>query len=355
MTSKEVIDLTASSPHQQPKLNKVSITPRDTSAPHRAKQPLSKKKRRIKASSNVNGASEQSDAPQASVEPPHPLAEAKEATQPRGLPKKPPTKRKRGHVDHGPEPAAVLTDRDRRALKRHKSDQSGGFRKASTSLAPASPALDVSVMSETAELQKKKRNHGSKVRRAKDAKKKDPTSDKEEGELTETEVNNFPTTNGSSNTNKQHRKRSESPPRRISKVNGEKRKKKSKSASGQKATSDTESVQSSMSHIFFVDLDPTKDVVYEKPEVKSKYRVEQGNLLLPDHVLLETAEERQISLSTLEVPPTDDTDSETEDDFQLIENSNGVCLTSLNVNSSFKVFPVSAILRPAKTTSSGTM
>ena len=199
-------------------------------------------------------------------------------------------------------------------------------------------------MSETAELPKKKRNHGSKVRRAKDAKKKDPTSDKEDGELTETEVNNPPTTNRSSSTNKQHRKRSESPPRRISKVNGEKRKKKSKSASGQKATSDTESVQSSMSHMFFVDLDPTKDVVYEKPEVKSKYRVEQGNLLLPHHVLLETAEERQISLSTVELPPTDDTNSETEDDFQLIENSNGVCFTFVNVDSLFKVFPVSAIL-----------
>src|SRR5258706_904948 len=350
MTSNEVIDLTTSSPHQHPKLKAVSTTPGDTSAPHKAKQPPSKKKRRIKASSIVNGASEQSDAPRASVEPPHPLAEAKEATQSRGLPKKPPTKRKRGHADHGPEPVAGLTkaaseDRDRPgSLKRHKTDQSDGFRKEPTFLAPVSPALGVSVMSETAKLQKKKRNHGSKPRRVKDAKKEDPTSDKEDGELTETEVNNPPTTNGSSSTNKQHRERSESPSRLISKVSGEKHKKKSKSASGQKATSDTESVQRSLSHMFFVDVDPAKDVVYEKPEVKSKYRVERGNLLLPPHISLETAEERQISLSTVEVPPTDDTDSETEDDFQLIENSNGVCFTFLNVESSFKVFLVSAIL-----------
>ena len=350
MTSNEVIDLTSSSPLQPPKVNAVSITPRDTSPLDKAKQQSSKKKRRNKASSIVNGASEQSEAPRASVEPPHAPAEAKEATQSRVLPKKPPTKRKRGHADHGPELAASLTkaaseDRDRPGpLKRHKSDQSDGVRKAPTFLAPVSPALDVSVMSETAKPPKKKRSHSSKARRPKVAKKKDTASDKEDGELTEGEVNDPPKTNGGSTTNKPHRKRSESPSRHHSKLGEKKRKKKSKSASGQKATSDTDSVQSSMSHMFFVDLDPTKDVVYEKPEVKSKYRVEQGNLLLPHHVVLETAEERQISLSTVEVPKTDDTDSETEDDFQLIENSNGVCFTLLNVYSLFKVFPVSTIL-----------
>ena len=355
MTSNEVIDLTSSSPLQQPKLNAVSITPRDASPLDKAKQQPSKKKRRNNASSIVTRASEQNEAPRASVEPPHPLVEAeeaKEATQSRVLPKKPPTKRKRGHADHGPELAASLTkaaseDRDRPGpLKRHKSDQSDGARKAPTFLAPVPPTLDVSVMSETAKPQKKKRTHGSKARRLKepkDAKKKDTTSDKEDGELTEGEVNNPPKTNGSS-TNKQHRKRSESPSRHISRHGGKKSKKKSKSASGQKATSDTESVQSSMGHLFFVDLEPAKDVVYEEPEVKSKYKVEQGNLLLPHHVVLETAEERQISRSTVEVPQTDDTDSGTEDDFQLIENSNGVCFTLLNVNLLFKVFLVSAVL-----------
>ena len=281
------------------------------------------------------------------MEPPHALAEAKEAMQSHVLPKKGPTKRKRGHADHGPELAASLTkaaseDRDRPGpLKRHRSDQSDGLRNAPIFLAPVPPVLDVSVMNETAEPQKKKRNI---ARRGRYAKKKDTTSDKEDGELTEADVNKPPKTNGSSSTNKQHRKRSESPSRHISKPSGKKHKKKSKSVSGQKATSDTESVRSSQSHMFFVDLDPAKDVVYEKPEVKSKYRVEQGNLLLPHHVVLETAEERQISLSTVEVPQKDDTDSDTEDDFQLIENSNGVCFTLLNVDSLFKVFLVSTIL-----------
>lgn len=345
MTSSVVIDLTASSPLQQPEPTAVSITPGNTSAPDKAKQPSSKTKRRNNAPSIFNGTSEQSDAPRASVEPPHPLPEAKEATRPSVPSRVPPSKRKRGHADHGPGTAASLTEgasEDRPGpLKRHKSDQGDGSRKAPIPLALVTPALDVSATSETAKPEKRKRDRDSRVRRPKDAKKKDIASSKEDGELTEVEGNNLPTTNGRSSTNK---KRSESPSRQVSKVSGKKHKKKSKSTSGQKATSDVESPKSSISHMFFVDLDPTKDVVYEIPEVKSKYRVVQGNLLLPHHVLLETAEEHQISPSAIEVPPRDDTDSDTEDDFQLIENTNGVCFTFLNVHSLFRLFPVSAIL-----------
>lgn len=346
MTPNVVIDLTASSPPQQPEPN-AEVPPGNASIPDKAKQPLPKKKRRNRGPSIVNGTSEQSDPPRASVEPP-PLTKAKQAAQPGVLQRAPPSKRKRGHADYGSEPAAGLTgatseDRGRPGpTKRHKSDQGDGFRKSPTSLAPVTSALDVSATSETAKPEEKKRNRGSKARRPRDAKKKDSASNKEDGELTETEVNDPPTTNGSSSTNKKHRKRSKSPSRLVSKSSGEKRKKKSKLASGRKATSDTESVRSSISHLFFVDLDPTRGLVYEIPEVKSKYRVEQGNLLLPHNVLLETAEEQQIS--PIEVPPRDDTDSDTEDDFQLIEDTNGVCFSLLNVDTLFKVSPVSAIL-----------
>ena len=335
MPSNEVIDLTASSPPQQPELNAASITPDDTSAPDKVKRPSSKRKPRNDASGIDNGTSEQSDAPRASVEP-HPLAESKEATQPTVPQRAPPSKRKRGHADHVPEPAACPTDAasedwDRPGpLKRHRSDQGDGFRRTPPLLARVAPALDVSATSETVKAQKKKRNRSGKARRPKAAKKKDSTSGKEEGELTEAEGNNPHTTNESSNTNKENRRRSESPPRPVSKASGKKRKMKSKSASGQKATSDAESVQSSTSHMFFVDTDPTNDVFYENPEVEPKYRAEKGNLLLPHHVLLETAEEQQFSLSAVEVPPTDDTNSDREDDFQLIEDINGVCFTFLN-------------------------
>lgn len=350
MTSNVVIDLTASSLPQQPEPNAV-VTPSNTSIPDKAKQPSLKKKRRNRGPSIVNGTSEQSDPPRASVEP-QPLAKAEQATQPGLPPRAPPSKRKRGHADYGPEPAAGLTeaaneDRDRPGpLKRHKSDQGDGLRKSPTSLAPVTSALDVSATSETAKPEEKKRNRRRQARKPKDARKKekDSAGNKEDGELTEAEVNDPPTTNRSSSTNKKHRKRSKSPSRLVSKASGEKRKKNSKFASGRKATSDTESVQSSISHLFFVDLEPTKDFIYEIPEVKSKYRVEQGNLLLPHHVLLETAEEPQISPSAIEAPPRDDKDSDTEDDFQLIEDTNGVCFAVLNVDTLFKVSPVSAIL-----------
>jgi hypothetical protein len=333
MTSSVVIDLTTSLPPQQPEPNTVSIVPGDASAPDKVKQPLPKTKRRNKAPSIVSGTSERSDQPRASVEPPHPLAETKEATQPGVPPRAPPLKRKRGHADHGPAglTGAVSEDRDR--LKRHKRDQSDRLKKAPTPVAPVTSALDVSAASEARKPEKKKQSHGGRARRTKDAKEKESANNKEDGELTEAEVNNPPTTNGSSSANKKHRERSESPSRLVSKASGKKRKKKSKSASDQKATSDIESIQSSTSHMFFVDLEPTKDVVYETPEVKSKYRVEQGNLLLPHHVLLETAEKQQTSLGAIEVPPRDDTDSDTGDDFQLIENTNGVCFTFLNVDS----------------------
>jgi hypothetical protein len=95
--------------------------------------------------------------------------------------------------------------------------------------------------------------------------------------------------------------------------------------------------------MFFVDMNPTTDVVYEIPEVKSKYRVEDGDLLIPHNVLLETAEEQQISLSGVDVPPTDDPGSDTEDDFQLIEDINGVCFTFQNVDLLFRVFPVATL------------
>ena len=362
MTSNEVIDLTASSPPTQPKPSTrkaASVTPGDTSSSDKAKQSLSRKKRKIKAWNVVDGTSEHSDTPRASVEPPQPHTESKEATQPPVLQGEPPSKRKRGHADRS-EPAASPTqaaseDRDRPGpLKRHNSDQDDGFSQAPTSPAPVTPTVNASATSETAKPQKNKRNRGSKVRRLKESKKVN-AEDQEEGELTEIEVNNPPTINASSSTNDRKRKRSESPSRLAPKVNGKRQKSKSKSASGKKTTSDIESVKSPTSHMFFVDLDPTKDVVYESPEVQSKYRMEEGNLLLPQNVLLETAEEQQFSLSAAEVPPTDDTDSDTEEGFQLIEDINGVCFTFLNVDLLLRIFPVSTILWPAKATSSGTV
>jgi len=350
MASNEVIDLTTSSPPPQPELKPVSTTSGNASISGKVEQPSYKKKRGNQASSTVNGTSEQSDAPQASVEPPRPLTGPKEATQPAVLQRTPPPKRKRDHADHGPEADASPTeaasaDRDRPGpLKRHKSDQSDRLRKASTLTAPVTPVVDASVTSETAKAQKKKRSHGRKARRPKDAKTQDNARDKEEGELTETEVNKPPSTNGSSRAKKESRKRSKSPSRLVPEASGKKRKEKSKPASGHKATSDTESVNTPTSHMFFVDLDPAKDVVYEVPEVKPKYQMEQGNLLLPHHVLLETTEEQQFSLSAVEVPPTDDTDSGTEDDFQLIEDTNGVCFTFRTVDLLFRIFLVSTIL-----------
>ena len=333
----DLIDLTASSPPAQPKLNAISG---NNSTLDRATQPSHKRKRRNKASGVVDEASEQSDARRASVEP-HPLPELKEATRPAALQRASSSKRKRSRADYELEPAAgpieaASEDQDRPGpLKRHKSDQNDGFGKASTFAAPVTPVVDVSATNETAKSQKKKANRGSKAQGPKDGKNQDSVSNKEEGEL-EAELDNPLAVNGSSSTNKENRKRSESPSRVIRKSSGRTRKKKSKSVSGQKATSDTESVKRSPNHMFFVDLDPTKDVVHEDPEVKSEYRIEQGNLLLPHHVLLETADEQQLSLNAVEAPPTDDTDSGTEDDFQLIEDINGVCFTFLNVNLLFR-------------------
>ena len=273
---------------------------------------------------------------------PHPVPGSKETTRPALLQRASSSKRKRDHADHGLEPAAspieaASEDRDRPGpLKRHKSDQNDEFRKASTFTAPVMPIVDASATSETAKPPKKNGNRGSRALRPKHTKSKDSPGNQEEGELTEVELNNRPAANGSSNTNKENRKRSESPSRVTRRTSGRKHRKKTKSVSGHQAPSDTEPVNSSTSPMFFVDLDPIKDIVHEDPEVKSQYRMEQGNLLLPHHVLLETTDEQQLSLSAVEAPPTDGTDSGTEDDFQLIESINGVCFTFLNVNNLFR-------------------
>jgi hypothetical protein len=278
------------------------------------------------------------------MDPPLPRTESKEGTRPAVLERNPSSKRKRDHVDHGPELAAGPTegaseDRDRPGpLKRHKSDQNDEFRKEPTPPAPVTPVVDTSAPSESAKPQKNQRNRGSRARRPKDAKNKDSTGHRGEGELSEAEVDHAPATSRTSGG-----KRPKSPSRQASRANGKKPKKTSKLVSGHKAASDTESVKSSNSHMFFVDMNPTTDVVYEIPEVKSKYRVEDGDLLIPHNVLLETAEEQQISLSGVDVPPTDDPGSDTEDDFQLIEDINGVCFTFQNVDLLFRVFPVATL------------
>lgn len=64
------------------------------------------------------------------------------------------------------------------------------------------------------------------------------------------------------------------------------------------------------SALFFVDTDPNPENKYHEDVVKSTYRLELGNLLLPEHVLLETTEEAIQTPGNEALPPPSPVSSE---------------------------------------------
>ncbi|KAG8826992.1 hypothetical protein FRC19_006230 [Serendipita sp. 401] len=103
---------------------------------------------------------------------------------------------------------------------------------------------------------------------------------------------------GSNDKGKQNKRSSQSP---MPQPNGNKSKKKQKTTSrGRTKSKSSSPVPQDM---FFVDIEPNKENKHLDEHTKPPYRLEFGNLQLPEHVLLETAEEAIMTPGNEIFPP----------------------------------------------------
>lgn len=130
----------------------------------------------------------------------------------------------------------------------------------------------------------RKRNNGKQEGKETNESRQAPStsSAKESGEIDDGPSSSKPPSKSNSRKNK-HTSESPKPTSTVHQANGKK---------GRKGTPRARSASVPASEdLFFVDTEPNKENKYEEETVKPTFKIVSGNLLLPEHVLLETAEE----------------------------------------------------------------